>query len=776
MRFLLLLISGFLFIPLFSQVPVGQWQDYIPRKTGISLCEANNKIYCITETGAFFYNKDDNTIQKLSKINGLSGFNTTAIAYDKKNNKVIIGYKDGNIDIIKDNEIYNLSDIQRKNIYGSKQINHFSFFNGYTYVATDFGIVVLDLSKNEFINTYFIGNNGNNIKINDITTDNKYIYAATEEGIKKALLSDKQLANYRNWTLIDENLLPHNNENFNAICYFQNALIASHYNTNDNIHELYVIQNNSYYKLFPDTEKNTQALKIYNNQLLVVGYDHFSLYSNLKQKPLFYKKNPLWGWTAIPASKDAIIDQNKQLWYVDKELALVKMGTNNKLGENYKPNAPKNLSAYSLLSKYKSTWLTNGAFDNRGFITWSSASFYHYINGEWKSYDLFNIPELQNVRDIVSIEEDPANNNHIYCASGISGLIDINIGKNQITTKIYNEKNSTLRPKTGTQVKVYDLHLDENNNLWMSNPETSTPINVRTADGKWTAFSYGKDYLYISKFIISQDQTKWFIIDRGGGLYLFNENGTIEDKRDDSYKKVDVKDEYGNIITNDLFSIAEDKNGKIWIGTIDGIVVYQYPQEAFNNSKNFYASKIIIDINGKAEYLMKDKKVSCITVDGANRKWIGTAKSGAFLLSEDGTKQILHFNTENSPLPSNEINDISIDKKSGEVFIATGKGLLSYRGTATEGKNNYTDVYSFPNPVKPEYDGPITITGLMKDTQVKITDIAGNIVTEIMSEGGQAIWDGKTIEGERVKTGVYLVFLSNNYSEETAITKILFIN
>ncbi len=775
-RSFLILISGFFFFPLFAQVPIGEWQDYLPRKSGISLCEVDNKIYCITENGAFFYNKEDNNVQKLSKIDGLSGFNTTAIAYDKTNNKIIIGYKDGNIDIIENNKINNLSDIQRKDIFGSKQINHFSFINNLIYIATDFGIVVLDLSKNEFIDTYYIGNSGNNIKINDICSDGKYLYAATAEGVKKALLSDNQLANYKNWSLIDESLLPNNTENFNAICYFQNTLIASHYNSNDETHNLYLIQDDNYKILRPDTELNTQRLRIYDNQLLVVGYDHFSIYSDLNQVPNFYRKNPLWGWTSVPESKDAIIDKDNKLWYADKELALVKMGTSTELGENYKPNAPKNSSSYSLLSSNNSTWLTRGTYDSRGFITWTSASFHHYTDGKWKSYDLFNIPELETVRDIVAIEEDPANSNHIYCASGISGVIDVSIDENEINTQIYNEENSTLQPKIGTQVKIYDLHLDKNNNLWASNPETSTPINVKTANGKWFSFSYGKAYLYLSKFIITKDQTKWFIIDRGSGLYLFNENETIEDTRDDLFKKVDVKDEYGNIISNDLFSIAEDKKGKIWIGTIDGIVVYQSPQEAFNNSENFYASKIIIDINGKAEYLMKDKKVTCITIDGANRKWIGTDKSGVFLLSEDGTKQILHFNTENAPIPSDEIKDISIDKSSGEVFIATGKGLVSYRGTATEGKNSYSDVYAFPNPVKPEYDGPITITGLMDETQVKITDIAGNIVTEMMSEGGQAIWDGKTIDGQRVKTGVYLVFLSNDYSEETQITKILFIN
>ena len=276
--------------------------------------------------------------------------------------------------------------------------------------------------------------------------------------------------------------------------------------------------------------------------------------------------------------------------------------------------------------------------------------------------------------------------------------------------------------------------------------------------------------------LITEDDTKWIIIQRGHGLFIFNHFGTLDNLDDDFAKQIIVKTQEGEVY-NDIFAMVEDKSQYVWLGTDNGIIVYYEPKNIYNeNQRGFYGSKIIIDINGKLEYLMEGKKVTALALDGSNRKWIGTEQSGIFLMSEDGTEQILHFNTENSPLPSDKIKSISVDNTSGEVFIATSSGLMSYRSEATEGNEFFDKVYAFPNPVKPDYYGPIAIKGLIENTTVKITDIAGNLVNEMMSLGGQAIWDGKNLNGERVKTGIYLVFLSANEGESTQVTKILFIN
>jgi hypothetical protein len=165
-----------------------------------------------------------------------------------------------------------------------------------------------------------------------------------------------------------------------------------------------------------------------------------------------------------------------------------------------------------------------------------------------------------------------------------------------------------------------------------------------------------------------------------------------------------------------------------------------------------------------------------MVVDGSNRKWIGTEKGGVFLISADGSQQIQNFNIDNSPLLSNTIFSIAINSESGEVFIATDEGLVSYRGDATDGTDVYGKVYAFPNPVRPNYTGPIAIKGLLRDADVKITDIAGRIVYQTKANGGTAVWNGNDFNGERARTGVYLVFSTNSDGTQTNVTKIMLVN
>jgi len=261
-------------------------------------------------------------------------------------------------------------------------------------------------------------------------------------------------------------------------------------------------------------------------------------------------------------------------------------------------------------------------------------------------------------------------------------------------------------------------------------------------------------------------------------LFAFDMNGTLDDESDDRYEKFNVVDVNNKIISNNVFSFAEDHDGNIWVGTDKGIVVYYTPSRVFDEGL-FYGQQIIVPRNdgtGLADILLGTEKVTAIAVDGANRKWVGTAKAGVFLFSDDGLENIHHFTTENSPLLSNNILDIAIDGEKGTLYFGTDKGLISYKSTAIDGKDNFRDVYVYPNPVREDYQGEIVITGLVGNVNVKITDITGNIVYETTALGGQAIWDGKTFSGDRVHTGIYMIFCTNEDGTQTHITKLLVIN
>ncbi|MBN2667740.1 MAG: hypothetical protein JXR60_00810 [Bacteroidales bacterium] len=768
-------------LPLFvnAQVPIGQWQAHIPNNKGKSLIQAGDRIYCATETGVFYYNLKDQSVQKFGKIEGASNIESECVYYHEATKSVYIGYQNGEFDIIiNGNTIKTVSDIYRKS-YTSKKINRIQSIDDKIYISTDFGIVVYNPFKLEFIETYIIGENGYESKIYSITSDDEYIYAATEKGVKRAAKSSVQLPNYAEWELIRG--YPNYTRSVNDLAVFDQKLIISQTNYWAYTYKLYVVDfaTNSTFQLNPDSEIYTQRLKVINNQLMVVNKNHISFYSELNQPNEFIGSVPFsWGNVQLNAS-DAIFDSNGNLWTADQYWGLIKTHYNNQIPALVKPNAPDNNDAYFLVSRDEQTWIASGALESSGGNTYTPGAFSLLKNGIWKTFNKSNIDSLKDVIDIISIEANPYNQNQIYCCSWNSGVIEVNFDENSKvkSTIIYDENNSSLKVFYGDLVKVWDSKVDKNNNLWVINPGTSTPINVKKNNGDWKAFEAKEYNSSWGNFIIADDGAKWFLLPRGNGLYIFNEYNNLDDTQGHFHKHIFVLDQNNEIISNDVYAIAQDKNGYIWVGTNNGIVVYYNPQNVYNsNLEGFYASKIIIDINGKLEYLMESKRVTAIAVDGGNRKWIGTQQSGVFLLSDDGTEQILNFNIENSPLPSNQIKSISIDNSSGEVFIATGNGLMSYRGQATEGNDAFENVYAFPNPVKPDYTGPITIKGLMENTVVKITDVSGNIVNEMNSLGGQAIWDGNTLNGNRAKTGIYLVFLSTNDGISTEVTKILFIN
>jgi ligand-binding sensor domain-containing protein len=262
---------------------------------------------------------------------------------------------------------------------------------------------------------------------------------------------------------------------------------------------------------------------------------------------------------------------------------------------------------------------------------------------------------------------------------------------------------------------------------------------------------------------------------RGYGLYALNSTNSISKEQKIIAFFRNKEGEYKTEM-NDLYSMALDKNGELWVGTSGGVAVYSNPEKIWKD-EYMYASRPGLNLkDGKFHPLLEKETITTIAIDGANRKWFGTKSSGVFLISADGETELEHFNSENSPLLNNEITDIAINQTSGEVFIGTVSGLISYMGDATTANDAFSDVYVYPNPVRETYEGPIVVKGLVNETDVKITDISGNLVYKTTSLGGQAIWDGKNLNGNRCKTGVYLVFLNDALGEQTKITKLLFIH
>ena len=382
-------------------------------------------------------------------------------------------------------------------------------------------------------------------------------------------------------------------------------------------------------------------------------------------------------------------------------------------------------------------------------------------------------------RDLINLAVDPDDPSHVFAGAWGSGVLEYH-GK-EITR--YDENNSSLQNLIPGQpfIRVGGVALDPQGNLWVTNSSVAEPISVLKTDGTWLSFRVNNlisEYGALGDILVSSAGHKWVIVPRGNGLFAMDDNMTIEDTSDDIYEKVSVVDNFGKVITNDVYSFAEDHDGNLWLGTNQGVLVMYSPYRLFTEG-SVYAQEILIprgDGSGYADPLLGTQVVTSIEVDGANRKWLGTQGGGVYLVSEDGLEELAHFTASNSPLLSDVIMDIEVEGSSGEVFFGTEKGIISYKGDALQGASAFNEVVVYPNPVRDTYEGPVAIKGLLENTTVKIADMSGNLVFETESLGGQAIWDGTNFNGERVATGVYMIYLSSTDGSLSHVTKLLFIH
>jgi len=340
----------------------------------------------------------------------------------------------------------------------------------------------------------------------------------------------------------------------------------------------------------------------------------------------------------------------------------------------------------------------------------------------------------------------------------IYGLYQLD-AENNLT--IYDETNSAIQRSVGNEVSIVDMAFDRNNNLWLSNNKTEKPIKLLTNEGEWRSFkpNFSLPSTTVTEILVTELYNQvWVIVDRKG-ILVYDYGEEITETFDDQYVFLNQNEGSGNLPNEQVYAMAEDKDGEIWVGTIEGIGIYFCPNSLFQ-PEGCDAYIPIVQIDDFPAPLLESDVINCIAIDDADRKWVGTA-NGVWLLSEDGNEVIHRFTTQNSPLPANEIKDITINKQSGEVFIGTAKGIVSYRGSASEGQSSYDSVNIFPNPVKPTYQGNITITNLLNNSNVKITDASGNMVHETTSFGGQVVWNGADYTGRQVSSGVYIVFATN---------------
>ncbi len=758
-----------------AQRKQGTWQDYLSYGLATKIAVSEDRIYCATEGGLFYYDLQDNSVAKFSGFNDLSDFGINTIAYSAQNNVLVVAYKNSNIDLVYDNKVVNISDIKRKQITGDKSINNISFIGSDAYLSCGFGVLVINLGKQEIKDTYYLGEGASSLTVNDVESDGYYIYAATDEGILRAVFDGTNLPDYQNWERVEN--IPNATEKFNFLENFNGSIIANYTPDEYAGDYLYRLNGDEWVSYFPQI-RYTGDMQVFENYLVISSRENVYIIDNNNSVIGLINQYVIGNETIKPISpKSAGISANGTIFIADSKNSMIKI-----TGENYEsvyPGGPLDNNIFSLLANGKDLWIAPGGRSDSWNNTFELPHFQFYSGEQWKYFNKENHPELDGFTDIVCFAVDPTNASHLFVGSWGGGVLEY---RNDEFLNRYTNLNSPLQtsiPKSPEEpyVRIGGMDFDSDGNLWITNSTVARNLLKLSPDGSWEEFSLPEaaNSLNVGQIIVVQNDDKWIVLPRGYDAYVVDKTGERKKRLQITSYFNNGENEIFNRM-NDIYSIAEDNDGAIWIGTSKGVAVYSNPYRIWD-SDNFYAIQPSLDLNdGLYHPLLETEAVTAIAVDGANRKWLGTQNSGIYLVSENGDKEVLHFTTANSPIFSNNITSIAINQNSGEVFIGTDEGLISYMGEATGGKDSYENVYVYPNPVRETYDGPVTVTGLKENTDVKITDIAGNLVYKGTSLGGQAVWNGKNLNGNRVRTGVYLVFCNDDLGEETTIAKLLFIN
>jgi len=755
---------------------VGTWREHLPYNNVVSIAQVGTTTYAATEFALYSIDVDEE-IERLNKINSLSDLSINVIQENASQSTLVIGYNSGNIDLLKNGNVINLSSILISNIVGDKTIYGMHNEGQYAYLACGFGIVVVDVKNEEIKDTYIIGSGGAQLKINDITIDANYIYAATEDGIYKANKTSPFLSDFSVWS--KDVSIPNSNDEFSIIHLFNNTVYINllvNGVENDTIY----YYDGAWNSVTDAFGKDNYSIEDKDNNIVTANSDGLSVINASNQiiESYSYYQN------AVAIRPNQIIWDGNYFWVGDGASGASKMKTD-WLVTKYTVTGPFSNDVFQMSFSNDLLWVATGRVDGTNWnANFNKRGMYVYDQFDWDMVNEITDPAMQitdTLFDFIQVTIDPKDENHVFASSFQGGIIEIQDKAVVNHFTFYNSSLQTSISHPGDAVKVAGSTFDKDGNFWVANSFVNEPLSVYTEDGTWMSFNCGTaaSNMVCTDLMIDQNYGYIWMAVKNVGLLVYDFNDTPLDNSDDQYKLLVSGEGNGDLPSKVINTIAEDKDGEIWIGTEAGPAV-MYNASAIFSGGDYDVQQVLLEQDGVIQLLLETQNIIEILVDGGDRKWFGTEGGGLFLMSADGTELIHDFNEENSPLFSNNILALAMNDNTGELYIGTDKGIMGYKGEATEGADNLDDLYAYPNPVRPEYTGVIAIKGFIDESDVKITDASGNLVYSTISKGGQAIWNGNNLQGERVKSGIYYCFAVSRTNSQKgfakASTKIMFIN
>lgn len=720
--------------------PIGKWRIHASYKVA-RVCESSGTyVYAASAGGLFRTDIRDGEMKTLTKLDGFEASGISCMRYAPDFKILIIGYNNGMIELLKnDRTLTQVKGLYSKLIQGDKRIIHVQVVGEKAIISTNFGILVLDLLKEEISDSYTaIGPGGQSIGILATAVLGDSIYAGTANGIIRAKYAAAvNLNDFNNWRRVF-------NGNF-----------CSHLHPfNDS---LYFAADSFVYRLH-----SGKAVVIVNQKNVTGRIQQYAGKLNVfRGGGIFTVTNAGITRKAVNLLSDGTTDAEDYFWFCTGiGPGVIKQTDVNEIA--FEPSGPSGTSVFAMTQAGNTLFTTAGGVSNTFGNAYNPTGFYLFDNNVWSSNpsSSFNT----GLYDYTFTHHNPVTGKN-YVATHVNGLLEFR-GREAINR--WDAGNSTLQPTPViNMVRVSGIASDVKGNLWVTNfGAPGAGLHMMNKSGQWTAIPVGTSD--VGKLIVDKNGYKWMVL-ISGGLLVYDDNNTPGNVFDDRSRTLGNRD---GLITAEVTSLSCDSNGYVWIGTAQGLNVFTNPISVFEGAN---ADRLIIRQNGVDGYLLGEESINDICVDGGNRKWFAT-NNGIFLVEPNGQKVLWQFRSENSPLPDNRVICIGQQDKTGEVFFGTDKGIVSYRSDASAASDQFGNIKIYPNPVKPGYSGLVTIEGLARDAEIRITDATGNLVYITQANGGTATWNGLRLNGTRPNSGVYFVFAVNKDGSETEMGRFIFIH
>ncbi|MGB2128915.1 MAG: two-component regulator propeller domain-containing protein [Flavicella sp.] len=753
---------------LFSQaIDYSRWSDVFSYQNVEEFLINNDQIYARTDNALFLYNLEEDVYEKISVSSELSTQRSTAIAYNDALNILCVGFENGLLQLVdEDLNVSSVYDITLSEVSLDKTINSMYIEGDLLYISMTFGIVIYDISKNEFQDTFYIGPNSSEVNVNSIVINEGIIYAASDNGIYTANINSN-LLDINNWGLTIQGA-------YSGLKMFDGAVVAFKEKS------IYKIEGQSTSILQKSIDKTIVSISVNGNHVNVAsetkGYVFDTTYQLI---------------SSISGSKISFVASNTSHIFASTDgrgILKAPFSASTSIEEIH-PNGPVSNEIHSITEKEGHIWCVYGGFNSNENPLGRKLPISHFDGDTWNTipYSSFG------AKDIIDVVFDPLNNDKVYVNSytygyGPVGSRDaggILVLENEEVVDFWHSGNTTLGSYRSTSSSYshtlqFGPAIDPSQNLWFVSSKTldeeAADLKKRSANGEWSSF-YLSNSGAIYRDIICDDTGTVFIGSKNHGLHVFKEE-TSEPK---TVKLTNIVGQ-GDLPSLQVNTIAVDSNQKVWIGTASGLVTFDDVTNVFSGAFKD-TEKVSIVENGLVTNLLDAANITDIYIDGADNKWIGTLSNGVYLVNAQSNKVLNIFNKDNSPLPTNNIVKIT-QNSDGITYILTTKGLLTYDSKILSYGSVLDEVYGYPNPVLKQHH-EVTIVGkdgafLPENTKLDIFDAAGNLVftanTSQSSFGGKIVWDKKNLNGVPVASGVYMVLLYDTNGNQTSSTKLAIVN